>query len=503
MPTAQLIRAAQYVRMSTDLQAYSTANQQAAIAAYALTHGFQIVRTYADEGRSGLTVKGRSAIKAMLADVLSDDPGFAAILVYDVSRWGRFQDVDESAHYEFLCRSAGVPVHYCAEPFANDGSLPAAIMKSLKRAMAGEFSRELSVKVYEGQARLARRGFKMGGSRRFGFDRMLVDQEGKPKGILQPGQQKHLRTDHVILVPGPSEEVATVRRIFRLSAWSGLTCRDIARRLNADGVVNINGAPWTGVGVGQILRSEIYSGTMIFGRYSKKLGGRQVANDPATWIRCDDVIEPLIDKRTFRAARKGMAARQWRKSDEELLDLLRGLYQRLGRLSVRDVLKQPNFPMPTTYLLRFGSFTRACALAGYVRPKIAYASIYPSLLHRALSLLEDACAAIQNAGGRIEALGETALRVDSVCTVGVTMVRPVTYKRMSWRVRLLERNSIDFLLVGLLDRFEGVAPGFALLPASRFSSSRDVYISQSRPNAPNNRFANLAELYSLLRRLGG
>jgi hypothetical protein len=32
------------------------------------------------------------------------------------SRWGRFQDADESAHYEFLCKSAGIPVHYCAEP---------------------------------------------------------------------------------------------------------------------------------------------------------------------------------------------------------------------------------------------------------------------------------------------------------------------------------------------------------------------------------------------------
>ena len=66
---------------------------------------------------------------------------YKAILVYDVSRWGRFQDTDESAHYEFLCKSAGVPVHYCAETFANDGSLPSLIMKALKRTMAGEYGR--------------------------------------------------------------------------------------------------------------------------------------------------------------------------------------------------------------------------------------------------------------------------------------------------------------------------------------------------------------------------
>ena len=54
------------------------------------------------------------------------------VLVYDVSRWGRYQDTDEAAHYEFLCKRAGVPIHYCAEQFPNDGSVPAAILKALK-----------------------------------------------------------------------------------------------------------------------------------------------------------------------------------------------------------------------------------------------------------------------------------------------------------------------------------------------------------------------------------
>jgi hypothetical protein len=34
------------------------------------------------------------------------------ILVLDVSRWGRFQDIDESAYYEFLCRRAGMQVGF-------------------------------------------------------------------------------------------------------------------------------------------------------------------------------------------------------------------------------------------------------------------------------------------------------------------------------------------------------------------------------------------------------
>ena len=66
---------------------------------------------------------------------------------YDVSRWGRFQDADESAYYEFVLKKAGVHVHYCAEPFTNDGSLASVLLKAIKRTMAGEFSREPGVKV--------------------------------------------------------------------------------------------------------------------------------------------------------------------------------------------------------------------------------------------------------------------------------------------------------------------------------------------------------------------
>ena len=84
------------------------------------------------------------------------------ILVYDVSRWGRFQDADESAYYEYLCKRAGIEVHYCAEQFENDGSPAATIIKSVKRAMAGEYSRELSAKVFKGQCRLIELGYPAG-----------------------------------------------------------------------------------------------------------------------------------------------------------------------------------------------------------------------------------------------------------------------------------------------------------------------------------------------------
>src|SRR3546814_3115684 len=103
-----LTRAAQYVRMSTEHQKYSTQNQAEIIQKYADSKGYRIVRTYADEGKSGLSLDGRASLQKLISDVQEHLADFSAILVYDVSRWGRFQDADESAYYEYICRRAGI-----------------------------------------------------------------------------------------------------------------------------------------------------------------------------------------------------------------------------------------------------------------------------------------------------------------------------------------------------------------------------------------------------------
>ena len=92
-------RAAQYVRMSTDLQQYSIENQAAVIAAYAQLQKLSIVRTYRDEGISGLRIKNRMGLTKLIEDVRSDlGADFSHVLVFDVSRWGRFQDVLTKVH---------------------------------------------------------------------------------------------------------------------------------------------------------------------------------------------------------------------------------------------------------------------------------------------------------------------------------------------------------------------------------------------------------------------
>lgn len=101
--------AAQYLRKSTtEHQRYSIENQSAAIQAYAETHNIKIAHTYTDSGKSGLKMGNRDALKQLLLDVQSGTARYRAILVYDVSRWGRFQDADASAYYEYACKRAGI-----------------------------------------------------------------------------------------------------------------------------------------------------------------------------------------------------------------------------------------------------------------------------------------------------------------------------------------------------------------------------------------------------------
>jgi DNA invertase Pin-like site-specific DNA recombinase len=207
-------RAAQYVRMSTEHQRYSTENQSDAIAQYAVERGYQIVQTYSDAGKSGLRIEGRDGLTQLLKDIQAGQADFKTVLVYDISRWGRFQDADESAYYEYICKRAGIAIEYCAEQFENDGSPISTIVKGVKRAMAGEYSRELSQKVFAGQSRLIEMGYRQGGPPGYGLRRMLIDEAGHQKGTLTRGEHKSIQTDRLTLVPGPDDEIAVVNKIF-------------------------------------------------------------------------------------------------------------------------------------------------------------------------------------------------------------------------------------------------------------------------------------------------
>jgi DNA invertase Pin-like site-specific DNA recombinase len=358
------LRAVQYVRMSTEHQRYSIAYQSACNQAYALERGYQLVRSYTDAGVSGLTLARRDGLKALLADVVSGHADFQLILVYDVSRWGRFQDPDESAHYEFICRTAGVSVAYCAEPFANDGSLTSTLVKHLKRAMAAEYSRELSAKVSRAKRGLIGEGYWCGSVPVYGFRRCVLTPEGTPGEVLQAGERKALQGRRVVLVAGPPEEIAVVRRIFREFVIEGLSARSISARLNAEGEAAGRGGVWTAGKVRRVLDDEKYAGVLVGGRRVTTLRkDRPLPREQ--WIRAPDACPALVDPELAALARANLRRALRAGTDESLIAALRRTLALHGRLSARVMRDTPGCCSPSIYCRRFGSLTNAYRLAGY------------------------------------------------------------------------------------------------------------------------------------------
>ncbi len=454
--------------MSTDHQKYSTENQSDAIRHYAEARGIEVVRTYADAGKSGLKMEGRDALRQLIEDVQAGDTNFTAVLVYDVSRWGRFQDADESAFYEYICRRAGISVQYCAEQFENDGSPVSTIVKGVKRAMAGEYSRELSIKVFAGQGRLIEKGYRQGGPAGFGLRRTLIDEHGAVKGILERGEHKSIQTDRVILTPGPDEEVELVREIYRAFVHRGQNEREIAAELNARGVATDLGRPWTRGTVHQILINDKYAGDNVWNRRSFKLKKKRVRNAADMWIRAEGVFKAIIQRDLFEAARTIINARSFRLSDEEMLKPLRELYQRQGLLSGIVIDECDGIPSSSAYSSRFGSLLRAYSLVGFTPERdYRYVEINRELRKLHPAILREVIDGLHAAGSDAWQAPETDhVNVNGEFSLAVVIARcfQTPTGLLRWNVRFDASLAPDITMVVRMDSANRAPLDYYLFP---------------------------------------
>jgi len=466
--TGRLTPVAAYVRMSTEHQQYSTENQLDRIKEFAARRGMEITRVFADEGKSGLSVKGRESLRGMIAEVETGKADFKSILAYDVSRWGRFQDADESGYYEYICKRAGINVHYCAEQFENDGSPTSNIIKSVKRSMAGEYSRELSTKVFQGACRLIQMGFKQGGAAGFGLRRMLIDQAGQPKGALKIGEQKSLQTDRVVLVPGPEEEQEIVRGIYR-AFLDGKTEREIADALNEKKVLTDFDRPWTRGTIHQILTNEKYIGNSVYHRTSFKLKRKHILNPPEMWIRSDKAFPAVVDPALFAQAQVDILARAKRYSDVEMLTSLKELWTRHGRVSGLLIDEQDSMPSSAAFRHRFGSLVRAYQLVGYTpRTDYSFLEINRYLRGRHPEIVQEVITRLAGIGVSVERDPKTELLVlDHELTVSLVLSRCLRTEAGSsrWMLRFEEGLKPDLTIAVRMDETNEGIKDYYLLPA--------------------------------------
>ena len=499
------VRAAQYVRMSTDHQKYSTENQSEAMQQYAARRGIEIVRTYADEGKSGLNLEGRDALTRLIEDVQTKKADFSTILVYDISRWGRFQDADESAYYEYICKRAGINVQYCAEQFENDGSPVSTIVKGVKRAMAGEYSRELSVKVFTGQCRLIELGYRQGGPPGYGLRRSLIDQAGSAKGELSPGEHKSIQTDRVVLVPGPPEEIDTVRWMYRSFVKEGKLEREIADSLNKRGIMTDLGRFWTRGTVHQVLINEKYIGNNVWNRGSFKLKRKRVRNTPDMWIRAEGAFEPIVDRSLFDAAQAIIRERSHKLSNDEMIAALQQLLEDHGYLSGLIIDEAERLPSSSAYQTRFGSLLRAYELVGFTPDRdYRYIEINRALRRMHPNIVADVITGIEQAGGSVKQdPASDLLTVNDEFTASIVVVRcrSTHAGSLRWQIHFDVGLWPDITVAVRMDEPNQNALDYYLLPRIDMTGPRLRLAEDNGISLDAYRFETLDALFGLAARV--
>lgn len=357
--------AAEYIRMSTDRQDVSLAYQSRMIRGWAVENGYEVVATFADEGISGVGIEKRQGLKDLLRTVIGGQAAFRAILVYDVSRWGRFQNPDQAAHYEFMCQEAGVKVEYCAEPFRNDGSALSGLIKHVKRTMAAEFSREASERTSKAKMVLRQRSYWTGGKPGFGFQRAIVDTSGNVVRICGPGDKFSRLHCHTRLVHGPEKDVAIVRQIYQRFLQPGETFTGIAQALNTELKPTSVGERWTLNRVRSILSNPKYCGRHTAGRTRRRLGGPAELVDERFWVVGHETCQAIVTTDIFTRVAEKISRRNRRATDEELIADLRRVLEAQGHLNEKIIVQYGHFGLEMVRD-RFGGMQNAYAACGYV-----------------------------------------------------------------------------------------------------------------------------------------
>jgi len=395
------------------------------------------------------------------------------------------------------CRRAGISVEYCIDGFENDGSPVATIVKGVKRALAGESSRLLSVRVFAGQCRLIELGFRQGGPAGFGLRRRLVDGAGTRKGELRRGEHKSIQTDRVVLVPGPPHEVEAVHWIYRTFVEEGRPEREIAEVLNARGIRTELGRPWTRGTVHQVLINEKYAGDNVWNRVSCKLQGARVRNSRDMWVRRDGAFEAVVDRLLFDAAQVIIRERSRRLSDDEMLEVLRRILAHHGHQSGLIIDEVEDAPSSSAYRHRFGSLPRAYQLVGfapdrdyrYIEVNRALRATYPEVVAAAID-------GIRRAGGEVEQDPATnLLTVNGEFTASIVLARcqETPSRALRWHVRLDLGLGPDITVAVRMAPGNQEALDYYLLPRLRLREHNGITLDAYR-------FDDLEALFDLAAR---
>jgi hypothetical protein len=187
----------------------------------------------------------------------------------------------------------------------------------------------------------------------------MVAPDGSLGRVLEQGEYKAIQDHKTVLVPGPSAEIATIKRIYRLFVDGGQTRASIVRILNAEQIPAEAGALWTRERVTRILTGRKYSGDLEVNKTSGGLGRVRRRNPRAEWVAAPGAITPIVSRTLFAAAQRAIAGRRVVRSTEGLLELLRQVQRDHGEITTARLRATPGCPTAAVFVARFGSLEAA------------------------------------------------------------------------------------------------------------------------------------------------
>ncbi|MBM3740719.1 MAG: recombinase family protein, partial [Acidobacteria bacterium] len=322
---------------------------------------------------------------------------------------------------------------------------------------------------------------------------------------LSRGEQKSLQTDRVILVPGPPEEIAVVGRIYRMFVEEAKVESEIAQRLNAEGIRTDLGREWTRATVHQVLTNQKYIGNNVYNRVSFKLKKKRVVNPQEMWIHRDGAFDAIIDPSLYFMAQGIIRERNRRYSDAELLDSLKRLLQKEGRLSGILIDETEGMPTSSAYRSRFKSLVRAYRLVGYT-PERDFEFIETNRRLRAMypQVVSDVTARIEALGGAIERDRATEILTinrEFTASLVIARCRHTDAGALRWLIRMDAGLQPDITVAIRLNAANSEPMDYYLLPAIDLHSGRLRLAEENRLALDAYRFSTLDYFFGMAERI--
>ncbi|MBS0250688.1 MAG: recombinase family protein [Proteobacteria bacterium] len=272
----------------------------------------------------------------------------------------------------------------------------------------------------------------------------------------------------MILVHGPPEEVDTVRWIYRSFITDHRSESEIAKLLNARGIVTDYGRRWTRGTVHQLLTNEKYVGNNVWNRRSFKLKKRYVNNSPEMWIRAAAVFEPIIAAEDFLAVREIIEKRAAKLSDEQMLEILQQILNANGQLSGIIIDECEAAPSSQSFARRFGGLRRAYKLIGYAPDRDErYVAINEALRLLYPEIISTIVDGIASRGGNARVLADSgALLINDEVSASVAIARCQVSEAGTarWIIRLQRNPRPDLTIAVRMDSANERPRDYYLLP---------------------------------------